>query len=370
MSQKRFFPNLNGVRFIAAFMVLIHHIEQAKHALDMPNIYHWATIQHMGRLGVGLFFVLSGFLITYLLLQEKSRHGQIAAGSFYLRRAFRIWPIYFIVILSSYFIFPRVPLLEYPGAVENVTNHYWERLSFLLLILPNFAFVLYDLPYWCAQAWSIGVEEQFYYLWPWLFKYPKRKWVIVLFFFAVTALVLWAGLYFLEIPPEKKVEKLVTFLGQFRLQVMAFGGLLAWVVFHNKTKITNFLFRRDVQYAVYAFTIAFYLSGVHFFGFMELYALLFGFFIINVSCNPATVIHLEHKWVSYLGRISYGLYLYHVIAVVATINLLASFEIKSVLLHNILIYSLSIAGTILICVLSYEYLEKPLLAYKDKKFGR
>lgn len=370
MSQKRFFPNLNGVRFIAASMVLVHHIEQAKHALGIDNIYTWTIVQHMGRLGVGLFFVLSGFLITYLLLQERSNHGDIAAGSFYLRRIFRIWPVYFTVILSSYFLFPHIPLLEYPGAVENVTEHYWERLSFLLLVLPNFAFILYDLPYWCAQAWSIGVEEQFYYLWPWLLKYPKRRWGILVFFLAVTALLLWLGLHFLGDPAEIKQEKVTAFLGQFRLQVMAFGGFLAWLVFRDRTRVLNFLFRKEVQYAVYAFTLLFFLSGLHFPGFMEFYALLFGFFIVNVACNPQSVINLEYKWISYLGKISYGLYLYHVIAVVLTINLLRHFAIPSPVAYNLLLYAVAILLTVLICILSYEWMEKPLLRYKDRKFGR
>ena len=370
MSQKRFFPNLNGVRFIAAFMVLIHHVEQAKHAVGLQNIYDLTIVQHMGRLGVGLFFVLSGFLITYLLLQEKANHGNIAAGSFYLRRAFRIWPIYFIVILSSYFIFPHLSLFEYPGAVENVTNHYHERLGFLLLILPNFAFILYDLPYWCAQAWSIGVEEQFYYLWPWLLKYPKRSWLIIIFFLVVTALILWLGLYFLQDPLAIKQQKVMAFIGQFRLQVMAFGGLLAWLVFKENNTILATLFRKDVQYGVYAFTLAFFLSGLHFSGFMEIYALLFGFFILNVSCNPKSVINLEFKWISYLGKISYGLYLYHVIAIVFTINILKPIQPESPAIYNLLLYTIAIAVTILVCALSFEFLEKPLLRYKDKKFGR
>ncbi len=351
-------------------MVLIHHVEQAKHALGLADIYDWTIIQHMGRLGVGLFFVLSGFLITYLLLQEKSNHGDIAAGSFYLRRAFRIWPVYFIVVLSSYFIFPHIPLLAYPGAVDNVTTYYWERLGFLLLILPNFAFILYDLPYWCAQAWSIGVEEQFYYLWPWLLKYPKRRWIIILFFLAVTALILCLGLYFLEVPSEVKREKVIAFLGQFRLQVMAFGGLLAWLVFKKKHRLLDILYRKDVQYAVYAFTLAIFLSGLHFTGFMEIYGVLFGFFILNVACNPKSVINLEYKWISYLGKISYGLYLYHVIAIVFTINILKPLQTDSLAVYNFLLYTIAIVVTVLICVVSYEFLEKPLLRYKDKRFGR
>lgn len=370
MAQKRFFPNLNGIRFIAAFMVLFHHVEQAKHAMGIGNVYDRVIVQHMGRLGVGLFFVLSGFLITYLLLQERQNHGDISAKRFYLRRAFRIWPVYFVVVLSSYFLFPHIPLLEFPGAGEKVTNYFWERLSFLVLILPNFAFILYDLPYWCAQAWSIGVEEQFYYLWPWMIKYPRRRWGILLLFIAITALVLGVGLWLLDDPEQVKIEKALAFAGQFRLQVMAFGGMLAWLAFREKHKILRILFRKDVQYAVYALTLVFFISGVHFTGFMEFYGVLFGFFVVNLACNPNSVIHLEHKWIDYLGKISYGIYLYHVVAIVLTINILKHVMDESGSAYHFVLYTITILLTILICVVSYEWMEKPLLRFKDKRYGR
>ncbi|WP_353722966.1 acyltransferase family protein [Dyadobacter sp. 676] len=77
--KKRYFPNLNGIRAIAASLVVFHHLEQAKHALGITNVYDMPIIQHAGRLGVGLFFVLSGFLITYLLLEERGRFGNVDA---------------------------------------------------------------------------------------------------------------------------------------------------------------------------------------------------------------------------------------------------------------------------------------------------
>lgn len=67
--KKVYFPNLNGLRFVAAFMVIIHHVEQFKNLFGLENIFHKSPfISIVGKLGVILFFVLSGFLITYLLL--------------------------------------------------------------------------------------------------------------------------------------------------------------------------------------------------------------------------------------------------------------------------------------------------------------
>ncbi|TLU98073.1 acyltransferase family protein [Dyadobacter luticola] len=371
LEKKRYFPNLNGIRCIAALLVVFHHLEQAKHALGIANVYDSPIIQHAGRLGVGLFFVLSGFLITYLLLEEKGRFGDVDAKKFYLRRVFRIWPIYFLIIFLSFFVFSHIDLLYYPGAQEKLEIHAGERLTLLLLVLPNFAFVLYDLPYWCAQTWSIGVEEQFYYLWPWLIKYPKRSIPIILAFLAITAGVLYLGLYFVDPSEEMKDAIITTFLGQFRIQTMALGGFCAWLVYKDKKRVLDIIFRKDLQIMAYLLLAALFFSGIHFNGFLEVYALFFAFFVLNVSCNKNSIISLQNPVMDHLGKISYGLYIYHVVVIVLIINLLAAYAPKwEGPVYQTVLYILTFIGSVLVASLSYSYLEKPLLAFKDRKFGR
>jgi peptidoglycan/LPS O-acetylase OafA/YrhL len=369
--EKRYFPNLNGIRCIAAMLVVFHHLEQAKHAFGMSNFYGNPVVQHAGRLGVGLFFVLSGFLITYLLLVEKGRFGDVDTVKFYLRRVFRIWPIYFLIILLSFFVFPHSDFFYFPGANEKLISHSTERLVLLALVLPNFAFVLYDLPYWCAQAWSIGVEEQFYYLWPWLVKYPRRRIPIIILFLAITATILFIGLYFLHEEWDVKQTIIGTFLGQFRIQTMALGGFCAYLVYYEKTKILDILFRKDVQIIVYTLLVVLFLSGVHFFGFLEVYAVFFGFFVLNASCNKNSIVQLENPVMNHLGKVSYGLYLYHVFVIVLTVNVLNKLGgDPSKNTYQFFLYLLSVLGSVAVASLSFTFLEKPLLAYKDKKFGR
>lgn len=369
--KKRYFPNLNGIRAIAASLVVFHHLEQAKHALGIANVYDVPIIQHAGRLGVGLFFVLSGFLITYLLLEERGRFGNVDAKKFYLRRVFRIWPIYFLIVALSFFVFPHIPIFDYPGVEEKLTVDLPQRLTLLLLVLPNYAFVLYDLPYWCAQTWSIGVEEQFYYLWPWLIKYPKKRIPILILFLALTAGLLYLGLQIVDPSEETRQSMIGTFLGQFRIQTMALGGLCAWLVYNDKLKFLDFIFRKDVQIVAYAILLALFFSGVHFFGFLEVYALFFAFFVLNVSCNPNTIVHLGHPIMDHLGKISYGLYIYHVAVIVVIINLLDMYvpgwKDAS---YQMVLYVVSFVASVAVATFSFNYIEKPLLAYKDRKFGR
>src|SRR5262245_16271974 len=106
LTDRIYFRNLNGLRFIAALLVIIHHIEQLKYIFGMPNNFSSSFVQIIGELGVILFFVLSGFLITYLLLEEEKRTDTIAVRNFYLRRILRIWPLYFLIVIIALAILP------------------------------------------------------------------------------------------------------------------------------------------------------------------------------------------------------------------------------------------------------------------------
>src|SRR4051812_19584104 len=93
-----YFPGLYGLRFFAAMMVIVSHIELFKGYHGFANGYASnLAIYELGRMGVTLFFVLSGFLISYLLLVEKETTGTISIGRFYIRRILRIWPLYYLL---------------------------------------------------------------------------------------------------------------------------------------------------------------------------------------------------------------------------------------------------------------------------------
>ena len=100
-NTKVYFENLNAIRFIAASFVIVAHIEFFKKLFHLPNFFENEVISIIGRLGVVLFFVLSGFLISYLLFVEKKVTKTISVKKFYIRRILRIWPLYFLIILLA-----------------------------------------------------------------------------------------------------------------------------------------------------------------------------------------------------------------------------------------------------------------------------
>lgn len=374
--QPVYFPNLNGVRFIAAFSVLIHHIEQIRYMMGLEHFYGFYIIKNMGKLGVGLFFVLSGFLITYLLLSEKSRRGDISTKNFYVRRILRIWPLYYIIVLLAFFVFPEIPFFNGPLRDDFYYDaNFYKRLPFFLLFLPNIGFVFFRAPYLCAQTWSIGIEEQFYAIWPWII---KRKNPFKSFLIAAAVFVIIVGsvsFYFLKISDlpvatkDKIYENLALFFSQFRILTMVIGGIGAYLVFSKQERILSFLFKKSTQIIVYAITLLIIGSNVYVPGFnLEFHGIFFCYFIINVAANPNTILNLEIPIIHYLGKISYGIYIYHSAVIVFCINAIHYFvgEKLSLPVFNVILYTSAIGLTVLVCELSFRFIESPLLRLKDK----
>lgn len=153
----RYFAELDGLRAVSVLMVVMIHMGDAL----------WAPLH--GNLGVIIFFVISGYLITTLLLREQRRDGKVSLRGFYLRRAFRIFPLYYLA-LAGY------SLLVLAGFGTN-PGDYGERLIYFLTYLNEFAGTGTF-----SHSWSLGIEEKFYLLWPLLaFVVPatarRRPWL-------------------------------------------------------------------------------------------------------------------------------------------------------------------------------------------------
>ena len=169
-SARYYLPELDILRFFAFFLVFFNHVGQTDGAF-------WAQVPLVGSLGslfiaaaigsgfgVDLFFALSSFLITTLLMKEREKEGRIDVRAFYLRRALRIWPLYFVFLLL---LRPLLPL------VMPEENMPWEYTVAFLLFVGNWASVAWGFPHSAAAIlWSVSMEEQFYLAWPWI----VRKW--------------------------------------------------------------------------------------------------------------------------------------------------------------------------------------------------
>lgn len=334
-------PGLDGVRAIAALTVVLYHF-------GVPLV--------SGGLGVLIFFVLSGFLITWLLLKEDERFGAISLKDFYFRRALRIFPAfywYWGVYISILVLRHKSVLWSQATASAFYVNNYFQALRGD----PNTGL---------SHTWSLGIEEQFYLLWPLgllLLRGNKKRlaWVLVA---AICAVWLYREVLVVAGMPHSYIYEAF----DTRADHLLIGCLLAvvlkfkfaskcWRVFCvNSLGSLPFVLFLSVS-SVMTFLIRSYRDAIGFVVEPVLVAVL----IAQVIAFRKSMLWswLNLGWMRYLGRISYSIYLYQQIVIGPVKKILAGFPVWIML-------PATIAVVIVIASLSYHVVERPFLKLKDR----
>jgi peptidoglycan/LPS O-acetylase OafA/YrhL len=367
---KVFFPGLNGLRFLAASAVIITHVELLKQQVGLSSL--WDEKKHpvffnLGGLGVYFFFVLSGFLITYLLLVEKDKTGTISIRDFYLRRIFRIWPVYYLLVFLAFFVFPHIPLLQLEYFQRFFYDHFWLKFFMFMFMLPNLALGFFHSVPHAGQAWSIGVEEQFYIIWPWVVSKSKRL-VRTIIVFGILIVMVKISVLLLSAhwPANKIMQGIKEFVAMLKMECMAIGGLGACIVFQKKQKLLDLVFHPVTQlFSVLMIPFLIFFTpdkvqdGEHI-----IYSFFFLIIILNVALNPKSIIKLENRLFNFLGNISYGMYMYHMFIIVLMLRIAPHFTSSTS--QNIYYYTASFLSTILFSALSYYLYERFFIRMKSR----
>ena len=355
MSEKRtieFLPQVDGLRFIAVLGVMIHHwiIQDFSNSFILKNI-PFGT-------GVNLFFVISGFLITYILLKKKDNIAENETSflhemkNFYVKRTLRIFPIYYLVIILLC-IFSYSEIKEYLGYLITYSINWF--MVFKGVYIGN-----------RTHLWSLAVEEQFYLIWPFLiFMIPKR-WVLGLSIFAVL-LSLVSKIYFSYFTPYWMGVNGATFSCFDSL------GLGVLIAFLQKNRMQPFKLKSYKLYlsiSVVAYILLFvspgYLNQQLRALFLNFATSVVFFFVIIIAANNGFAgnfkLFLENKTTLYLGRISYGLYLYHAFVPDIYYSCLSRFFPK--LIGDADLCILFFILSVLLATISWYLIEKPILNFK------
>lgn len=180
-----YLPQLDGLRTFAFLFVFLYHSWIIPNVDPHFHVFGWYnTVVKWGGTGVDLFFVLSGYLITYLLLKEKLSFGDISFTLYFKRRMLRIWPLFYLVVLFAAFV---VPLFSHRHLQWNEYSNFLAKIVVpMLFFVGNYALILYESTLHSISLaanfplnnvfnplWSICVEEQFYLTWPLLLKKLK-----------------------------------------------------------------------------------------------------------------------------------------------------------------------------------------------------
>ena len=354
------FPGLNGVRFIAALLVIVDHTELFKSYLGYPTLWANSYSAYLGAFGVSIFFVLSGFLITYLLLEEQ-QEAPIRIRHFYLRRILRIWPLYYLILGLGFFVIPHLDFFQVPQYSSDMEDSLYRLLLFVGLA-ANVAFVYLPTVPFANVLWSVAVEEQFYLFWPHVVRIKRPLlWIMLLLLAAYLAVKFYAG------SVDRQFELLVI---RTRFSAMIIGGIGAYLLFHQKA-IIQLLYHRVVQIGLLVLFVCMGLDWIayHSLAWMqdELISLVVCGLILNIATNPRSLVSLENSVFAYLGKLSYGLYVYHLFAVVLVLKgLPAIVDLQA--LPTWIGYPLTLGAVLILTTgisqLSYRYFESYFLRKK------
>lgn len=342
--NKLYLPGLNGIRAVAAITVLFGHM--------------WSPFGNWGVTPswnipwpdgpVTTFFVISGFLITFLLMNEIGKTNDVSIPKFYMRRILRIWPLYYTYLTLA--------LLATWLLHDEINNAAWFYTFFSgnishaigLGIIPLFHF------------WSLGVEEQYYLWYPWMVKYSKKR---VLSFVTILFVCWFAAKLAAYIFLGKGLTYRILGVTQFDCMML---GAMGAIMYYRKTewfcKLCSNRFVAIVAWGLF-FTSGLYADYIpspvrnEYIAFISLLVIMAG-----LLQKPI----LENRVMNYLGQISYGIYVIHPLLLYVLTRLIRPSDYMSNNVVCIVIFIAMTVLTIVIAGLSYKYFEMPFLRLKSK----
>jgi hypothetical protein len=345
-NEKVFFPSLNGLRAISIFFVILHHL-LIKGQIRENYI---TDLIPDGQFGVNIFFVISGFLITSLLIKEEINEEKISLKYFYIRRILRIFPAYYFYLFILFILFIN--------KIIYISGFSWFTAIFYLK-----DFVRYD--WYTSHAWSLSVEEQFYLFYPIIFILGNKMRKNINIFFILFPIILKTYIYFHPNLPNFCFNQLSIF---YRIDAISFGCILAYYKEFLITLFNKYLklyFYLSILVISLISSLPFYLnmklnSNFMFFNFVFLTTygtvsnLCISVILFYSVFGKKSIWHqiLNHKVLNFIGLLSYSIYLWQQFFISDLKYIITSFPFNLIFLF-------------LVSLFSYYVIEKPILKLKD-----
>lgn len=363
-SDARYYrPELDVLRFVAFLLTFFWH--RMAHVSTDPEFDAWAwRAGTMGAFGLPVFFLLSAFLITELLLRERESRGSVDIWSFYVRRILRIWPLYFVAFFSLVALNYAVPGV---GTSDPLA---WLAFS---LFAGNWYVTFQG---WIAAPidplWSISVEEQFYLLVPVVIAMGGRRMLMAMAALMIVSSYVTIGVYAWDRPPGDQGMWTNSF---FQFQFFAAGVLLA-VLLRGRLPNLSWAARMVVFTAGFAawlvavsvFDVRSWNPQPTFSGAFVGWLLVLGGTVLLFVSSLGMAAGRLPNWLTYLGRISFGLYVVHSLLFVVifdkTLPLLGLSAERFIV--DAAATALVLALSILFAHLSFKYFERPIIAQKAR----
>jgi len=352
-------PGLNGIRAIAAIAVVISHTTLALGSFGLVATIFGSGGQGgpkgllLAAGGVSMFFALSGFLITYLLSLEKEKTREINIRNFYLRRIFRIWPLYYLFIASCLLTYTAFNIQYDAGP-----------LPFYIFLLANVPLIIGQTMPFMTHLWSIGVEEQFYLFWPWLARVTTDKLLKLTIVMIVCLYVL--KLMFYVLFRKFGIETPYTAINVTRFHIMLIGAAGALLYYKNSSYL-KYATNIYTQMACWTLMGLLVINRFNISSLVdnEIIALVTVAIILAQINRTNMIIDLDRGAMDFLGKISYGIYVIHPLVIFVLAQNLPTFH-ESTLANYLFVYAAVMALTIGLSYLSYRFYEKRFILMKSR----
>jgi peptidoglycan/LPS O-acetylase OafA/YrhL len=317
-SERIYFPELDGLRFVAFMLVYLFHGGLPFEVLTrLIGIRAARVFFDNGGFGVQLFFILSGYLIATLLLREEARYGRIALKAFWVRRILRIWPLYYLVVLVGFLLLPLLERnFQASQYVLMIRTHFLPFLGFvgnwsMALVAP----IAHD---WLSILWSVCVEEQFYVIVPLLFVWAAPRYRLTL----VVSLLIGSIAVRFACASYSGSQLLIVFNTFAQFDTLLSGVLLALVLGWDRNRPILTRWVRWLEWPLYGATI-WLITRPHLgegtiwhrtMDYVWVWMCGVGIVVTAVWGKGWLRAALSYSRIVWLGKISYGLYMYHEIA--------------------------------------------------------
>lgn len=343
-------PRLDGLRAIAALMVLFSHYFVELHGPDF----------RYGGNGVQIFFVISGYLITMILLSQKNEAivSRIKMTmNFIVKRALRLFPVYYVFLTGLVIISWQTGLWL---TKEGTMWHYYTYTQNYLFLSEGFQSPLLN------HTWSLAVEEQFYLFWPFIIFFIPRKAELPVLLTVFIGGVL-SKIYFLNYFHAAGTVKGVTFM---HFDTLGAGALLAYCMYYNVERIKAFLSRTSVYLFLAGLLASAILTGLEYEDafFLPLSLVLMSVALVYI-CTTSTKMPLNgmlaSPWLVRIGKISYGVYLFHKPVPYFVNQLLLNLNVLDSI-PAVVLFAIYTTLTLGIATLSWYLFERHFLKLKEK----
>jgi peptidoglycan/LPS O-acetylase OafA/YrhL len=353
-SRVRFFGSLDGLRALSILGVLWTHVWYVSGLEYYNRLQHYPVLK-MGAFGVDVFFGISGFLITTLLLRERSKNGTISLRDFYLRRSLRIWPLYYAT-LGIYVLL--VIFLQRGMGRDRVFFHF----------LPGYLTFTYTwFAGWAASgavfnfAWSLSVEEQFYVVWALVLRILRG---LLPTFVMILMIFLRLSVHFNVLQNFILKDSLPWRIAAGVSVPICLGAILAQILHSEK----GFRILRPILGSKWAAPFWLLMLLASLIARQPFWQMIQWFLVAAVvgSCvireDNALAPFLRFRPFAYIGVVSYGMYLLNTL-VLDVINPVMN---RIGLRHPLLKFPVFVAATVLVAGISYRFFETPFLRLKER----